>query len=156
MVTEPQPSVAVAAPVALVRVSPGHWSTRFAGSLSAGGVVSTTVMLWRALALLPHWSVAVQVRAITLVPPQLLLTESLKLIVTEPQPSGAVAGPVALVRVWPGHWSTRLVGGVRAGGVVSRTVMVWRPLRLLPHWSVAVQVRAMTLAPPQLLLTTSV
>ena len=108
MVTEPQPAVAVATPATFVRVSPGHWSTRFAGSLSAGGVVSTTVMLWRALALLPHWSVALQVRVITLVPPQLLLTESLKLIVTEPQPSVAVATPVALVVVGAGHSSVRL------------------------------------------------
>src|SRR6266699_6261359 len=154
-VTEPQPSWAVATPVALVLVLAGHSSTRLGGQLIVGGVVSCTVMVWTQLLLLPHWSVAVQVRVITLVPPQLLLTESLKLIRTEPQPSVAVATPVALVVVGAGHSSVRLGGAVMAGGVVSLTVMVWTALRLLPHWSVAVQVREMTLALPQLLLTES-
>src|SRR6266567_4440320 len=99
MVTEPQPSVAVATPVTFVAVLPGHWRTRLAGSLSDGGVVSTTVMVWRALALLPHWSVAAQAREITLVSPQMLLTTSLYVTVTDPQPSCAVATPVALVVV---------------------------------------------------------
>ena len=38
---------------------------------------------------------------------------------------------------------------------VSRTVMVCKPLVELPHWSVAVQSRETTFAPPQLLLTLS-
>ncbi len=77
MVKALQPSVAVATPVTFVRVSPGHWSTRFAGSLNAGGVVSRTVMVCAQLALLPQASVAVQVRVMTPLPPQILLTESL-------------------------------------------------------------------------------
>src|SRR6266540_1567963 len=104
---------------------------------------------------LPQASVAVQVREITFVPPQLLLTESLKLMVTEPQPSVPVAVPVALGVVFAGHWSVKLVGAVILGGMMSRTVMVWSALRLLPHWSVAVHVRAMTLVLPQLVVTTS-
>ena len=36
---------------------------------------------------------------------------------------------------------------------MSRTVMIWTALVALPQSSVAVQVRAMTCAPPQLLLT---
>ena len=60
-----------------MRVSPGHSSTRFAGSRSAGGVVSCTVMVCRPLVLLPQASVAVQVRLMILLPPQLLVTLSL-------------------------------------------------------------------------------
>ena len=61
----------------------------------------------------------------------------------------------ALVPVLAGHSSTTLVGIVSVGGVVSRTVMVWTALVLLPHWSVTVQVRQIVSVPPQLLLTTS-
>jgi hypothetical protein len=69
--------VAVATPVAFVRVSAGHERTRLPGKLSAGGVVSRTVIVCTHRAVLPQSSVAVQVRKVTLVPPQLLLTESL-------------------------------------------------------------------------------
>ena len=41
----------------------------------------------------------------------------------------------------------------RLGGVMSRTVIICTALMLLLHWSVAVQVRVMTLVPAQLLLT---
>ena len=91
----------------------------------------------------------------TLVLAQLVVTTSLKLMLTEPQPSVAVATPVALVVVLAGHSSTRLVGATMPGGVVSRTVIVCTALLLLPHSSVAVQVREITSVPPQLLLTTS-
>ena len=124
IVTEPQPSVAVATPVALVVVGAGQSSVRLGGAVMTGGVVSLTVMVWTALRLLPHWSVAVQVREMTLALPQLLLTESLKLTLTDPQLSWAVATPVTLVLVLAGHSSTTLLGGVMLGGVVSRTVMV--------------------------------
>jgi hypothetical protein len=63
--------------------------------------------------------------------------------------------PVAFVRVSAGHCNTKLDGAVIVGGVVSRTVIVWSALALLPQASVAIQVRAMVLLPPQLLLTTS-
>src|SRR5690348_16116878 len=99
MLTEPHPSWAVATPLALVPVLAGHSSTTFVGQVSVGGVVSCTVMVWTALVLLPHWSVAVHVLEMTLAPPQLLVTTSLKVTVTEPQPSWAVATPVALVVV---------------------------------------------------------
>jgi len=120
-----------------------------------GGVVSRTVMVCTQRLLLPQASVAVQVREIILLPPQVLVTLSLYMTVTELQVSWAVATPVALVLVSAGHSNVRFAGHVIVGGVVSRTVMVWTQLLLLPHWSVAVQVRAMNLAPPQLLLTES-
>src|SRR5437870_12848833 len=142
-------------PVTLVLVLAGHSSTRLGGQLIVGGVVSRTVIVWTQLFLLPHWSVAVQVRAMSLLPPPLLPSASLYRSVTDPQPSWAMATPVKLVLVLAGHSSTRLGGQLIVGGVVSRTVVVWTQLRLLPHWSVAVQVRAMTLVPPQRLVTAS-
>src|SRR5205809_653551 len=103
IVTAPQPSLAVATPVRLVLVSAGHSKTRLVGAVMLGGVESCTVIVWIALALLPQVSVASQVREMTLVPPQLLLTTSLKIRVTEPQPSTALAMPVTLVAVLAGH-----------------------------------------------------
>jgi len=43
-------------------VSPGHWSTTFAGKINVGGVVSITVIVWSAVATLPQPSAALQVR----------------------------------------------------------------------------------------------
>jgi len=63
--------------------------------------------------------------------------------------------PVTLVLVLAGHSSTRLGGQLIVGGVVSRTAIVWTQLFLLPHWSVAVQVRVMTFVLPQLVAVTS-
>jgi hypothetical protein len=54
-----------------------------------------------------------------------------------------------------GHSSVTLAGGVIVGGVVSRTVIIWTALAALPQPSVAVQVRVMTLVPPQLLVRAS-
>src|SRR5437879_12610856 len=112
-----------------------------------GGVVSRTVMVWMQLLLLPQASVAVQVRATTLVPPQLVVIESLKLRLTELQPSCAVATPVKLVLVLAGHSSTTFVGQVMTGGVVSSTVIVCTQRVLLRPASVAFQGGAMTLLP---------
>src|SRR4030095_2702138 len=107
MVTEPQPSVAVATPVAFVVVTAGQSRTRLAGAVMFGGVVSRTVIVCRSLVALPHASLAVQVRAMILVPPQFVVTTSLQLIVTAPQPSCALAEPQALVPVFVfGHSTT--------------------------------------------------
>jgi len=59
-----QVSVAVATPVALVRVSAGQLSVTPAGQVMLGGFVSWTVMVWTQLARLVQASVAVQVRKI--------------------------------------------------------------------------------------------
>src|SRR6266540_6649471 len=156
MVTALQASWPTATPQALVLVSAGHSSTRSGGQVMVGFTVSRTVMVCAQEALLPHWSVAVQVRVSTRVAPQFVLTASLYVIVTALHPSWAVATPVTLVPVSViGHSSTTLGGQVMVGFSVSRTVMVCRQLMLLLHASVAVQVRAITLAPPQLLLVTS-
>src|SRR5436309_12018644 len=99
MVTALQPSVAVAIPVTLVRVSAGQSRVRLGGAAIVGGVMSRTVMVCRAEALLPQLSVAVQVRAMTLVPPQLLVTASLKRLEERRVATVAVAISVALVPV---------------------------------------------------------
>src|SRR5438477_6283289 len=99
MVTLPQLSVSAAMLGFLVLVSAGHSSVRLVGQTMTGGVVSCTVMVWTQLELLPHSSVAVQVRKMTFALPQRLLMESLNRIVTRPQPSVAVATPVLLVLV---------------------------------------------------------
>src|SRR5437867_7775897 len=111
MVTEPQPSVAVATPVALVVVLAGHSSVRLAGAVMVGGVVSRTVMVCTPEATLPQPSVAVHRREMILLPPHVLLTESLKEIVTAPQPSLAVAAPVTLVATLTTGHSSVTFGG---------------------------------------------
>src|SRR5262245_42103448 len=155
MITEPQPSVAVVTPVALVAVLAGQSRTRFVGAVMFGGVVSRTVIVCTSLALLPQALLAVQVRAMSRVPPQLVVTTSLQVIVTAPQPSCALAEPQALVPVFvQGHSNTTSAGAVMVGLIVSRTVMVWTRLVLLPQSSVAGQVRPITWGPPQLVATT--
>src|SRR6266542_221387 len=155
MVTALQASWPTATPQALVLVSAGHSSTRSGGQVMVGFTVSRTVMVCAQEALLPHWSVAVQVRVSTRVAPQFVLTTSLYVMLTALHPSWAVATPVTLVRVSAGHSSTRSAGQVMVGLRVSRTVMVCTQLLLLLHASVAVQVRAMTFVPAQLLVVPS-
>src|SRR6266481_3256252 len=123
-VTAPQPSCAAATPVLLVVVTAGHSSVKLAGRVRVGGVESRTVIVWMPFVMLPQASVAVQVRAMTLVLAQLVVTASLKLTVTAPQPSWAVAAPVLLVVVTAGHSSVKLAGKISVGGMVSRTVIV--------------------------------
>lgn len=120
-----------------------------------GGVVSRTLMRCRQELEFPQASVAVQVRMITLVLPQRLLTESLELMVTGPQVSWAVATPFALVLVSAGHSNTTSLGHVIVGLVVSCTVMSWTLVVELPQASMAVHVRVITLVAPQLLDTES-
>jgi len=151
----PQASVAVAIPLALVLVSAGHGRVTLGGQVITGAVVSRTVMVCRQLELLLQRSVAVHVRAMTNVFPQFVVTTSLKVTMAAPQASTAVATPLALVLVLAGHWSVRLVGQVMTGGVMSRRVIVCTQLTVLPHSSVAVQVRTMTLLTPQPDVTSS-
>src|SRR6266567_3402364 len=133
----------------------GQSRKRSGGQVIVGGVVSLTVIVCTQLALLPQSSVAVQVRATIVLPPQVLLTLSLWLTVTALHPSRAVATPVTIVVGRAGHSRVMFVGQVIVGGVVSRIVIVWTQSVLLPQASIAVQVREMTLLPPQVLLTLS-
>ena len=66
-----------------------------------------------------------------------------------------LAAAVAFVAVLVPHSIVTLGGPEIVGGVVSRTVILCTQFVLFPHWSVAVHVREITFAPPQLLLTES-
>src|SRR6266542_1380239 len=141
MVGDPLASVAVATPVALVAVYAGYSRVTLAGTCNTGAVVYRTVMVWRALALLPHASTAVQVRAMRRALPHKLVTTSLYVMVGDPLASVAVATPVALVAVFAGYSSVTLVGTCNTGAVVSTMVIVCVEWAVLPQASVAVQVR---------------
>src|SRR6266498_168641 len=156
VVTALHVSWAVATPQAFVLVSAGHSTSRSGGQARLGLRVSRTVSACTQLTLLEQPSVAVQVRAMTLEPPQLVVIESLYWIVTALQASCAVATPQALVLVSAGHSRIWFGGQVMVGLRVSRTVVVCRQEALLPQSSVAVQVRAITLVPAQLILVKSV
>src|SRR5439155_20099776 len=77
-------------------VASPHWSCWSAGQVIAGAVVSTKMMCWTQVAVLPQPSVAFQVRSIPASPVQPAgVAASVKSIVTGPgQLSVAVAEPV--------------------------------------------------------------
>src|SRR5262249_42887402 len=110
-----QPSTAVALPVLLVLVFAGHSKVKFGGITNEGAVESRTMIVWMPLVLFPQESMAVQVRAMTFVPAQLVVTTSLKLNETELQVSWATATPVLLVVGDVGHSSVTFGGKVRLG-----------------------------------------
>ena len=84
-----------------------------------GATLSRTVIVWIALAVLPQSSVAIHVREMMFVP-LAPLAASLKVIVTDPQLSWAVALPVEFVEVSvDGHSSETSAGTVSVGLVVS-------------------------------------
>jgi len=70
MLTPLQLSLPLAVPLAAILVSAGQSSTASAGQLIEGAVMSTTVITWLHLVLLPHSSVDVHVRSIVSVLPQ--------------------------------------------------------------------------------------
>ena len=84
MVTSPQASVAPGTSKAQVLV---HSAVLLPTQVMVGLVVSLTVIVCTQLVLLPHKSVAVQVRAMSFVPPQPSVVVSLKLTVATPQSS---------------------------------------------------------------------
>src|SRR6186713_1478525 len=154
MVTAPQASLAVA--VAKDGVS-GHSMVVAAGNaLNTGGVLSSTVITWEAVAVLPQASVAVNVlvRVYSLAQAQLVVT-SADVMVTAPQASLAVA--VAKDGV-SGHSMVVAAGNaLNTGGVLSSTVITWEAVAVLPQASVAVNVlvRVYSLAQAQLVVTSA-
>jgi hypothetical protein len=123
--TAPQLSDAVPPAKSGGGTSGSHCTVTFGGHVIVGGVVSTTVMVCVQVAMLPHASVAFQVRVIVCAFPQPEAAESLKVTVgVRPQLSVAVAIPVADGLVLAGHCSVALVGHVITGGVVSATLTI--------------------------------
>src|ERR1051326_3814880 len=112
-----------------------------------------TVMVWLALAVLPHASMAVQVRVTVLVLPQPLIVVSAELRVAVPHVSPAIG---VLNTGGFGHW---IVCGpptpLMVGGGVSMTVIGWLAWAVLPHASIAVQTRVTVLVLPQPLIVIS-
>ena len=154
MVTAPQASLAVA--VANDGVS-GHSMVVAAGNaLNTGAVLSSTVITWDAVAVLPQASVAVNVlvRVYSLAHAPLVVT-SADVMVTAPQASLAVA--VANDGV-SGHSMVVAAGNaLNTGAVLSSTVIVCDAVAVLPQASVAVNVlvRVYSLAHAPLVVTSA-
>jgi len=107
-----------------------------------GGVVSSTLMVWDAVAVFPQPSSAVQVR-VTLKSPghAPFVVTSAKFKVGTPQLSVAVGTSNAGV---PPHSIVVTPGNPEiTGGTVSSTLIVWVAVAVLPQPSSAVQVRVM-------------
>src|SRR5438034_73087 len=118
-----------------------------------GAVMSRTLMVWLAVLLLPQASVAVQVRTCT--------TGQLPLLVSTKVNVGLasqVSVAVAVAKLGVAGQSIVLAAGKAAitGAVMSRTLMVWLAVLLLPQASVAVQVRTCTTGQLPLLVSTKV
>src|SRR5688572_4085518 len=141
MVTVPHVSLPVAVPVAPTSVEPVHSTMASGTSLIVGALLSMIVMVCVDWAVLPHASVAVQVRTNEPVLPHgSLMAPSLCVIVTVPHVSLPVAVPVAPTSVEPVHSTMASGTSLIVGAVVSTIVMVWVDWAVLPHASVAVHV----------------
>src|SRR6266516_3307993 len=119
----------------------------------AGGVMSRTLMVWLAVLLLPQASMAVQVRTRTTGQVPLLLSTKVSVGLAS---HASVA--VAVAKLGAAGQSIVLAAGKAAiaGGVLSRTLMLWLAVLLLPQASTAVQVRTCTTGQLPLLLSTKV
>jgi hypothetical protein len=138
-----QLSVAVALPVFAGSVLAVHSMVMLPGHVIAGAVLSSTVMVWTQLLLLPQSSMAVHVRVIVYScgHPPAAVTSAYVGVTELSQLSVAVALPVLAGSVLAVHSIVTFIGQVIAGAVLSSTVMVWTQLLLLPQSSIAVQVR---------------
>jgi hypothetical protein len=103
-----------------------------------GGVMSRTLIVWLAVLELPHASVAVHVRTWTTGQLPLLLSTNVSVGFAS-QVSLAVAG----TKLGADGQSIIVGAGSAAitGGVMSRTLIVWLAVLLLPQASIAVHVR---------------
>ena len=147
--TLPQVSLPVATPLPALDSSAVHSIVTSAGTSSVGAVVSTTVMTWSPLVVLPQSSVTVHVRVIVSVFPQPASLESLEVTVTLPQLSVPVADPVPAGLVSPVHSTVTSAGTTMLGAIVSTTLTVWAALAVLPQSSAAVNVRVIVSELPQ-------
>src|SRR2546427_4425822 len=117
----------------------GHSMVLSAAQAIVGGVLSSTVMVWLQEALLPHSSVAVQVRLVAylILPPGVpqlpAMAVSVWLSVTAPHTSVGAGSTNAGVA---GHSMVLSAAQAIVGGVLSCTVIVWLQEAVLPHSSV--------------------
>src|SRR5262249_11205891 len=120
----------------------GHSMVVGPGKLPITGLVlSSTLMVWLAVEVFPHASVAVQVRTCTT--GALPLLASTNVNVGLASQASVTVGVVKLGTA--GH--SMVVGPGKlpiTGLVLSSTLMVWLAVEVFPHASVAVQVRTCT------------
>src|SRR5207247_1036004 len=123
----------------------------FPGHVMTGGVVSTKVMCWTQVAVLPQPSVAFQVRSTPGRPvqPAGVAASPNVMVTVPPQLSVAVAEPVLLGLAEAPQLSCMSGGQVITGGVVSTKMMCWTQVAVLPQASVAFQVRSIPGSPVQ-------
>src|SRR6266404_792221 len=116
----------------------------------AGAVVSTTVTFWLQELLLPHASVACQVRVASKVLPQcpVTLVTVLRIVIVA-LPLLSVAVGASKVQAAPCSTVLLVLLHVITGAVVSTTVTIWLQELLLPQASVACQVRVASKVLPQ-------
>ena len=113
---------------------------------------STVIVCWHWF-VLPHASVAIQVRVTERVFASIqLVVVFITWTVTALQVS-EVEGSVNVQAL--GASTVRFGWQINAGGLVSRTVMVWVQFVLIPQALIAVQVRAIISEPPQPVVTAS-
>src|SRR6266403_599970 len=153
MLIEAVPQVSLAVGVSKVRLPAPHALVLLPEQEMLGAPVSTVAMVWLQVLVLPHWSVATQVRVATKVLPQVRLVTVLRMLIAAvPQVSLAVG--VSKVRLPTPHSLVLFPEQEMLGAEESTVAMVWLHLLVLPHWSVATQVRVATKVLPQVRLVT--
>src|SRR3989454_7109081 len=145
--------VSLAVGVSKVRLPTPHSLVLLPEQEMLGAVVSTVAIVWLHLLVLPHWSVATQVRVATKVLPQVRLVTVLRILIPAvPQVSLAVG--VSKVRLPTPHSLVLFPEQEMLGAEESTVAIVWLQVLVLPHWSVATQVRVATKVLPQVRLVT--
>src|SRR5205823_7775828 len=94
-------------------------------------VAPTVAMVWLHVLLLPHESVATQVRVTTKLLPVARLVTVLRMEMVAVPPQVLVALGVSKLRLPTPHWLVLFPEQEMTGGVVSSTVMIWAHLALL-------------------------
>src|SRR2546425_9790851 len=83
MVIHAAPQVSLAVGVSQVRLPTPHSLVLLPEQEMLGTVVSTVAIVWLHLLVLPHWSVATQVRVATKVLPQVRLVTVLRMLIED-------------------------------------------------------------------------
>jgi hypothetical protein len=127
-----------------------HSLVLFPEQAIAGPWVSTTLIVWVQVLVLPQGSVASQVRVAEKVLPQSTLVIVLKMVTVAGVPQLLVADGVSNRKSAPDPHSTALLPAHRIiGPKLSTLAMVWLHTFVLPQASIATQVRVATNVLPQ-------
>src|SRR6266446_1152360 len=117
----------------------GHSMVLSAAQAMVGGVLSSTVIVWLHVAVLPHSSVAVQVRLVAylILPVGQVPAMGVSMCARVTVPHKSVGTGSTNCGVG-GHSMVLSAAQAMVGGVLSSTVIVWLHVAVLPHSSVAV------------------